>query len=620
MDTLTSTATPRWATAALIARDGRVDWLPVPRLDSAPVFAALLDADQGGYISLRPTRPFAVHRRLLPGTDVLETTFTTDTGTATVTDALTSVERGSGEVTELVRRIEGTQGDVEFEAQVVPGTVWHTASPQVSMDGSAALIRVGGIAVSVRTWGAQPYDVWPDRVGCSFLASEGSSHLLVIHSQLDAPATSDADPAPTTRTAPTACDRPAPETDPDPTPHGLVHTEEPKAILERLSDTVIKRQAWSASLRYEGPHRAEVITSALILRQLMRFPEGSVAAAATTSQPESLTQAKNWDYRLFWLRDAALALGALYQVGSDQEAHAALRAMLPLVRRFAQRHTVLAALDVSDPGSTVQEHDVPGWRGHRPVVTGNRATEQLQLSVYGDILAIFAHGVEHGYPLNVDTAQLLTTLADQAASSWRLPDSGIWEVPQERQFTTSKLGCWQALDQAVRLHEADHLAGDAVRWRTAMEDIRAWVNADAWSAELGAYEFYPGSGQVDASILLHAISGFDRGERMRSTLRVLQAQVGAGPHLHRYSGAEEEEGAFTACSFWMVCALALTGDRASAHTRMDALVRACPNDVGVMSETIDPESGAALGNLPQALSHLALIQAAATLEAKDGAE
>jgi GH15 family glucan-1,4-alpha-glucosidase len=246
------------------------------------------------------------------------------------------------------------------------------------------------------------------------------------------------------------------------------------------------------------------------------------------------------------------------------------------------------------------------------VVTGNAAAGQLQLGVFGDLFSIVALYVENGNVLDAETGRLLAQIADLACDRWQRKDSGMWELPEHRHYTTSKLGAWMALTKAVELAESGQLPGDDSRWRSEAARIRAWVEANCWSEERGAYVWYPGTDQLDASIVLHAISGFDRGPRMSATLDALRADLGAGPHLYRYAGADKQEGVFLACSFWMVSALTLCGRADEARTLMDQLMDSA-NDVGLLAEMLDPDTGDFLGNLPQALSHLALVNAAAAI-------
>jgi GH15 family glucan-1,4-alpha-glucosidase len=286
--------------------------------------------------------------------------------------------------------------------------------------------------------------------------------------------------------------------------------------------------------------------------------------------------------------------------------------LLRTMRRFVDEPQVFYTLGGDFPSSQPRHHDVPGWRGVGPVVSGNAASGQLQLGVFGDIFSIVQLYVDHGNVLDDATGRQLTVIADRACDLWRSRDSGMWELRDLQHYTTSKLGCWQALQQAAHLAELGQVPGSADRWLSEAELIRTWVEENAWSEERGAYLWRPGSDKLDASILLHAISGFDRGERMSSTLDVLRRELGEGPHLYRYSGAQQEEGLFVACSYWMVSALQLVGRESEARELMDQLMSA-PNDVGLLAEMVEPETGAFLGNLPQGLSHLALLNAAITV-------
>jgi GH15 family glucan-1,4-alpha-glucosidase len=226
--------------------------------------------------------------------------------------------------------------------------------------------------------------------------------------------------------------------------------------------------------------------------------------------------------------------------------------------------------------------------------------------------------VDNGNVLDTETGRLLAGIADQACDAWRSKDSGMWELEEARHYTTSKLGCWKALNDAAHLADLGQIPGESARWCAEAELIREYVIENCWSEERGAYVWYPGSPDLDASILLHAISGFDRGERMSSTIDLLAKELGSGPHVYRYSGAEQEEGCFVACSFWMASALYLVGREEEARRLMNQLVDEV-NDVGVLAEMIDPETGDFLGNLPQALSHLALVHAAITIGEDDRA-
>ncbi len=565
-------------TIGLVARDGRIDWLPLPDLHSAVAFGALLDAENGGYLALGPDEEFRVSRRYLQGTNVLETTFTTASGVVRVTDSLNTGVAGRLPWAELARRVDGVEGSLRLTGRIVPGTCLNSASPWMHETLHGSVLRLDGLMMAPRTLGDAGVELGDREVTVHYVTSPGSRHLL-----------------------------------------GLVATEEealylpsPEDLDRGIDRTVDNWQRWSQTFSWDGPWAAAVERSALVLKQLIYAPTGALAAAATPSLPESLAGGKNWDYRYAWIRDMAYSLTALFRFGVREETHAAMSWLLRTMRRFVDQPQVFYTLDGAFPEDQPRHHDVPGWRGIGPVVSGNAASDQLQLGVFGDIFSIVQLYVDHGNVLDDATGRQLGVIADRACDSWRSRDSGMWELPDLQHYTTSKLGCWQALQQAAHLADIGQVPGSAQRWRSEAELIRAWVAENSWSPERGAYVWYPGSDQLDASILLHAISGFDRGERMSSTLDAVRRELGEGPHLYRYSGAAEEEGLFVACSYWMVSALQLVGRESEARALMEELM-STPNDVGLLAEMVEPGSGAFLGNLPQGLSHLALLNAAITV-------
>ncbi len=258
------------------------------------------------------------------------------------------------------------------------------------------------------------------------------------------------------------------------------------------------------------------------------------------------------------------------------------------------------------------EYDAPGWRGIGPVVSGNPAHDQLQLGVYGDLFAVCRTYVDAGNVLDADTGRLLARLADETCDLWRNRDSGMWELPELEHYTSSKMGCWQALRDAVHLAEVGAIMGSSERWEAERDRIALWVREECWSEDLGAYTMMPGSPRLDTSVLLHAESGFDRGERMSRTIDALTDALGEGALIYRYTGMADEEHTFVASAFWRAGALACVGRHDEAIAAMDELVGHA-NDVGIYSEMIAADDGAFWGNLPQALSHLAVISAALTI-------
>lgn len=576
-------------TVALIGLRGQVDWLPIPDLGSMPVFARLLDDDSGGCIELEPVGEYTVTRRYVSGTNVLRTTFTTEHGRATITDALVTGIAGRLPWAELARRIDGVSGSVEFTWRVRPGTALGTASPWIEDSTRGPIIRSGATTIAVvgDEYGPNEVEVdgsMPTELSGRFTTSEDSRHLLIVVATHGEP----------------------------------IHLPVPANVDVGIDRTIDNWRAWSRAFSYEGPWANQVQRSALALKLLIFSPTGAIAAAATTSLPENPRGAKNWDYRFAWVRDLAYTAHALVRFGLREETHAAVSWLLRTIRENGPELHIFYGLEGGVPDGVV-EHDVAGWRGIGPVVSGNPAQGQLQLGVYGDLFAICRTYVDAGNVLDVETGRLLAEVADRTCDLWRNRDAGMWELPQEEHYVSSKMGCWQALGDAVHLAELGQVAGSADRWRAEQTRIREWIDEHGWNEERGAYVMFPGSDDLDASVLLHAMSGFDRGDRMSSTIDALTDELGEGALLYRYSGVQQEEYTFVACAFWRASALACVGRHDEAIAAMDELV-GMTNDVGILAEMIDPADGAHWGNLPQALSHLALINAALTIKELTGEE
>lgn len=568
-------------TVALISLDGTVDWFPAPNLSTPPAFAAILDAPHGGRIEFRPVDDFTVTRRYVPGTNVLQTTFTTADGVARMTDALVTGVAGRLPWAELARRVDGIRGSVAMTWSVAPGTVLGNASPWVERTVHGAVIRVDGVMVGVRGFEHGAHEPASQHLDGSFTTVSGSRHLVVI----------------------TATER---------EPLRMVTPE----IVDRGIDrTIANWKAWSREFSFEGEWSAAVLRSALALKLLIHSPTGSIAAAATTSIAESWKGGKNWDYRFAWVRDLAYTVRALIRFGLREETHAAVSWLLTTIRLNGPELHIFYALDGTVPSGRSWP-DLPGWRKIGPVVVGNGAQGQLQLGVYGDLFDVVRTYVDDGNLLDAETGRLLASIADRACDSWQKRDAGIWELEQEEHYTSSKLGCWQALDCAVHLCELGQIPGGSERWAAERERIRDWVETNCWSAARNSYLMYPGSEMLDASVLLHAASGFNRGDRMSGTIDAIESELGRGPLIYRYSGMQVEEGTFVACAFWLATALACVGRMEEAKIRMNEIV-ALANDVGLYSEMMDADTHDFLGNLPQGLSHLALINTALTIEQLD---
>jgi GH15 family glucan-1,4-alpha-glucosidase len=571
-------------TVALIALDGSIDWFPLPELDGPVVFSALLDSDNGGRIALRPIGDFTTKRRYVPRTNVLETTFTTDTGVVRVTDALVTGIAGRLPWIELARRVEGLSGTVDVEWSVEPGTVGNTASPWVEQTVNGPVAHIDGIMIAVRGFEHGPARPRASGMSGRFSTSAGSRHLVTLSATANEP----------------------------------LRILTPELVDAGVDRTIAGWRAWGKEFSFDGDWSDTVLRSALALKLLIYSPTGAIAAAATTSLPESLDGGKNWDYRFAWVRDVAYTVRALMRFGLREETHAAVSWLVDTIEDDGPELCVYYGLDGSRPTSGVTRLQVPGWRGIQPVVAGNRAQDQLQLGIYGDLMDVMFTYVDDGNLVDIDTARLLSDIADRACDGWRRPDSGMWELEDEQHYTSSKMGCWQAIDRAIGLAEAGQLDGNVERWRSERDAVRAWIDDNGWSETRGSYVMYPGTDRLDTSVLLHSVSGFDRGPRMSKTIDAIRSQLGRGPQVYRYDGMQDEEGTFVASAFWISSALACVGRMDEARDQLDAMIDLA-NDVGMYSEQLDAESGAFLGNLPQALSHLALINAAITIDELSGA-
>jgi GH15 family glucan-1,4-alpha-glucosidase len=564
------------STVALVALDGAVDFLSLPDMHSPTAFAALLDNDAGGRFLLRPAGRFDAERRYLERTNVLETTYTTRDGVVRVTDALNM--RGGGQLPwrELARRVEGLSGAVELEWCVDARPDWGRADVQVRRLGDVPVFEGGGLEIAVHAWG-----VGTPEVAGSCTVREGERALLAITATHEQPV---------------------------PMPHR-------DEIERRLDDTVDVWRRWLENWSYDGPWESHLARSALALKLMSFEPQGALAAAPTTSLPERIGGDRNYDYRYMWVRDAAFTLDALMRLGLPETVHESFCCLLRAVRTTAPDLRPFYSLE-GQPAERCEELDLAGYRGSRPVRYGNAAASQLQLGSWGDLLETAGLYLEKGNALDADTGALLEQCLDRLAVIWPDDDSGIWELDECHSYTASNMSSWMALDRGVELARDGHLpAGHAPTWREERDRARAYVEERCWSDELGSYVEYAGAETLDAAVLRGARMGWDRvsPERLRSTVDAIRERLDAGGGLlWRRTGNIGCEGAFVACSFWLVEALARRGDLDDAASLFDQLLTH-ENDVGLLAEEIDPSSCEHLGNFPQALSHLALINAGSAI-------
>ena len=576
-------------TAALVSRDGSVDWWCLPDLDSPSVFGAVLDADRGGRFALGPEGEAEACRRYRPDTNVLETTFTTATGRVRVTDAMTLPGRGLTPFRELARRVEGVDGRVPMRWRVEPRFGSGLAPTRIEPRTPFPVATSGGTAIAVCAWDAGRVDC--DGVGIAgrFESRAGARVTIALSAA-----------------------------------HGEPLVFPARADVEhRIDATAEFWRDWAARLAYTGAWRDAVVRSALALKLLVFAPSGAIVAAPTTSLPEAIGGERNWDYRFSWIRDASFTLESLLQLGCQAEANAFFWWFMHATQRTLPRLNVFYRLD---GGTDAPERTLPlaGYRDSRPVRVGNGAADQLQLDTYGEFVDAVYHYVQTGHLLGRGTGRDIARIADFVCAHWREPDSGIWEVRSEpRHHTQSKAMCWVALDRAVRLARAGRVpAGHAARWAREAIAIRRFVDERCWSEAKRSYVWYAGAEHLDASLLLLAIMRYDQPDspRLRTTIDALRRELAVGPLLARYTGDDGlagGEGAFACCSFWLAEALAISGRRRDAERLMDDLI-GLANDVGLYAEEVEPKTGAFLGNFPQGLVHLALISAAVAMQGATG--
>jgi GH15 family glucan-1,4-alpha-glucosidase len=569
---------------ALVALDGAIDWLCMPDLDSPTVFAALLDADRGGSFELCPSVPYRAERRYLPGTNVLETTFHTEGGVVRVVDVMTVAGPGLAPFRELARRVDGVTGQVSLSWRIEPRFGYAEAKTRIGRRLGIPVATSGASALAVLCWNADDSATDETAIAGSVDVHAGESALIAL---------SIADQEP------------------------LVFSSR-EQVEARIDASARAWTDWSAGREYAGPWAEAVVRSALALKLLVHAPSGAVAAAATTSLPEDVGGERNWDYRFCWVRDSAFTLGAFLGLGCGTDARAYFWWLMQASQLTHPRLRVLYRLD---GGAHAPERMLPlsGYRASRPVRIGNAAAAQLQLDTYGELFQTAWLYATSGHRIDRDIARRLAEIADLVCRIWRQPDAGIWEVrSQPEQFTQSKMMCWVALDRARELAKRgvipDRHAG---RWAHEAQSIQDFIETRCFSEEKRSYVRHADSDELDASLLLGALLSYGdpRSDRWLGTIDAVRRELGNGPFVRRYGGEDGltgSEGAFLTCSFWLAEALARCGRVEEAVELMDELV-GLANDVGLYAEEVDAATGDFLGNLPQGLTHLALINAALAL-------
>ncbi len=580
--------------AALVGRNGSIDWLCWPHFDSPSIFAALLDAEKGGYFQVRPVEDFTVERRYLPDTNVLETTFTTADGVLRLTDLMPVAEREAYRrelwpEREILRKVECVKGTVKVSVVCDPRIEYAQINPALEDRGPHGFFyNHGGAVLIVRSELPLTLSRGHGALYGQRTLRAGDQHFL-----------------------------------------SLTYDEGEPAVLPLLgthAETKLERsvdywQRWAGRCQYDGPYRDAVVRSALTLKLMTFAPSGAIVAAPTTSLPEAIGGERNWDYRYCWLRDAALTLRALYELGYEEEGRAFFSWLLHATRLTAPKLLVL--YDVygnTNLKERTLEH-LEGYRQSTPVRIGNGARDQLQLDTYGELISAAYEFVEREHRLDDWHARLLRELGDEVCRRWREPDEGIWEVRSGRHHHTfSKAMCWVALERLIRLDEAGYVSVPVERYRDECKEIRAAVEEHGFNEDLGSYVATFNGDRVDASLLLLPFYGYVEATapRMKSTFEHHHAELAQDGLLYRYphgtdDGLSSREGAFGICSFWDEEMFARLGRLKDACENLE-LTLSYANDLGLFAEEIDPETGAFLGNFPQAFTHVGLINAAVTIK------
>jgi GH15 family glucan-1,4-alpha-glucosidase len=576
-------------TAALVGRDGSVDWLCLPRFDSSACFAALLGGPEHGRWLLAPAADARCERRYVGDSAVLESTYTTPSGVVRVVDAM---PLGDGRA-DLVRRVEGVEGKVTMRLEWVVRFGYGRIRPWVRRRddrGQEVLTAVAGPDLLLLRGPRLP-KASDGRHVDEIEVAEGETLTYSLTWQ--------------------------------PSHQRLARCLDTEASL---AETPRRWERWAGRCRYDGPYRDEVVRSLLTLRLLTHQETGGIVAAPTTSLPEEPGGERNWDYRYCWLRDAALTLTALLRCGYSEEARGWRDWLLRAVAGDPEDMQVMYTLDGSRelPERTLRH--LPGYEGARPVRVGNGAVRQRQTDVLGEVMSALALGRRHGLPGDENAWAVQHALVDDLDRHWRRRDHGLWEIRgRPRHFTHSRVMVWTAFDRAVRAVETEGLPGPVDRWRRTRDRVRAEILAKGLDRERGTFTQHYETREVDASLLVLPTTGFVDGSDplMLGTIAAVEDDLGSDGMLLRYrnqtgvDGIDCDEGAFVACSFWLVSAYAAAGLLDRADALMDRLV-GLVNDVGLLAEEYHPDTGHFAGNHPQAFSHLSLVGAALDLAEAHG--
>ncbi len=572
-------------TAALVGLDGSIDWQCAPRFDSPSIFAAILDARKGGMFQVSPSGRFSTRQSYEGDTNVLVTVFEAETGRLKLTDFMPCyMEEGRLRgFQEFHRILECLHGKVGVRTIFQPRLDYARRKTVLTETDYGCKAVNNGQEVSLSS--PEKIAIADQETGTSnFSLSKGQRAVFVLKWGRD-------------RAMPVAR----------------------YETGRKLARTLSYWKRWVSHVNYQGPFRSQVVRSCLVLKLLQYAPTGAMVAAVTTSLPESVGALRNWDYRYSWIRDNALSVWALSEAGATREALDYARWLINVRRHSKENLQIMMGIGGErDIPEIILDH-LEGYRRSSPVRIGNAAFRQVQLDIYGIVVdyIYFLHRA-----LNWTTPQVYENLvryaADQAMKEWQTPDSGIWEMRQQRPFVESKMWCYVALDRAIRIARELGYDEDWRRWEPVKKKIKSEILSSGWSEKKKAFTMVLGGDELDAANLLMPLVGFlsARDPRMSSTIQRIREELSKDDLVYRYNvddGQLGREGAFTVCSFWMVDCLTRLGKLREAERLLGQLAKRA-NHLGLYSEQIDPATGEALGNFPQAYTHMGLITASVRLE------
>lgn len=573
-------------TVALVSKSGSIDWLCLPHFDSEACFASILGDESNGHWTIAPTSNIeAVSRRYRPGTLVLETEISSEQGIIRVTDFMPIREHTSHHLPEIIRVIEGLEGDVDVRSELSLRFDYGRSKPFVRKldEGIHALAGPDGVVV------VSPAEVSLDdhKVTCDITVKPEERYVfqIVWHRSWE---------------------------------------ETPKASehQDALEETTNLWRKWSEICTYEGKAREAIMRSLITLKSLTYWPSGGIVAAPTTSLPESIGGERNWDYRYCWLRDSSVTLEALNRCGYLEEAQAFRDWLLRAVAGDPSQMQIMYGISGERHLTESTVDWLPGYENSAPVRIGNAASDQFQLDVYGEVMDAQEYGRDKGIDASEEAWSLQLQFAEFVENHWQEPDDGIWEVRGGRQhFTYSKVMAWVAIDRTVQGIKKHGLPGDADHWQALAEVIRADILKKGVDPDRNCFTQYYGSKAMDASLLMIPQVGFlpMDDDRIINTIHAVEEDLSDNGFILRYKaeatddGLKGSEGTFIMCSFWMVECLAMIGEVQKAQMLFDRLLD-IRNDVGLLSEEYDTVHHRMLGNMPQAFSHVGLINAALALQ------